>query len=292
MKKFRLNVAMLALYVLGASSANAQIWLQGDNDLYLGGNTTMYNHGINVKDFPGFYWQSNQTFMQLDMTNKHPHFSFSNNEVLMPSTCYSGNMLVLSDSLVKENVRTIQDGDDILKALIPIAKVSKESLYRPTNQLRASAKAKARFALDIESLQSNLPQCVTKLSKDMVAIDYTMLVPVLVNGIQKMQEQINSLQSEIDKMEKVQRTFYNTDILKMTRDAGKGKYVVTYVLPEECKNAFLQVCDKSGKQVDILDVSKTNSAVLDDNEIGVDTGYVSLLIDGELAGVSYFSSVK
>ena len=57
-----------------------------------------------------------------------------------------------------------------------------------------------------------------------------------------------------------------------------------FSVPDGTQTAYVQLCNESGRQIRLVNVTGTGSLVLTDEDLPAGTGYASLLVDGSLAG--------
>lgn len=265
------------------STANAQLWFKSDKSIYLGGPTTNRNLGINIYNLPGFYWQYGNSFMKMDCTPANPRLAFSGDEVIMNGYIYAQAFRIPLNSMAVANIQTVYDGSSILNNLQPV-KVSNESLQISAETKNKSV-AKTVYVLNTESLEKVFPQAVKTAPNEQKYVNYTMLIPVLVSGIQELKTRIELQQHEIDSLREVKSLVLSiNNCLSSIYNSESAKYILGYTLPATTKEAYLQICDNEGKQVRIINVVGTTKATILARDLNNNEGYCSLLVNGELVG--------
>lgn len=290
MKKHILLRSISACLALAAGiPAHAQFWMKDNGSLCFGDSVTTYDMGLNFRNIPGFYWQNDGHFIKMDLTSTCPRISFSNDQVELDGMVYCGSIVCHSDSASKTGIRTLGGGMSLLDSLRTL------SLTRPgIRKARGTAAAEpsVRYALDAGSLQKVLPDAVRKHPDGRTAVNYTALIPLLVSSLQELQARVERQQNRLDSLTAV-------------RAAGRGKaspltatwngtlrtYTLSCTLPETARDAWLQVCDSAGREIQVIDMARTGTGTLERRlPGGRGAAYCSLIVDGELAATMVLDS--
>ncbi|MBP3775252.1 MAG: hypothetical protein ILA34_07880 [Bacteroidaceae bacterium] len=292
------KILLLTLLVFGLNTVivpvYGQFWMMSNKHIYMGGLYTNRDLGINVKDLPGFHWTCGGSFLKLDCTPANPRLSFSNNAVYVHAPVYSGGFQQSSDARLKTAIRTYGDGVSVLAALrvvSPSSDMASKTATSSAGILGRGSKAGTRYDIAAESLREALPDAVKTGIDGNTYVDYAALIPVLVSGIHDLQDGIGQLQTKLDSLTTVASTAaLKPCSLNVTYHAERKAYTLSCTLPSGIREACLQVCDASGKEIQVLDVIGDKDFLLSERLLDGKDGYCALVVDGALVEVRPISS--
>ena len=139
-----------------------------------------------------------------------------------------------------------------------------------------------------QDLEKVLPHLVITNEKGDKAVNYTELIPYLVEAIKDQQTQINDLKTQISEKFKSQNQdliqLNNTKIISVSPNPSKDVISVSLNVEKGIENALLQVYDLSGKLLSSLNVKERDnniSKTFQKDNFGTGVYIVSLVINGK-----------
>lgn len=117
--------------------------------------------------------------------------------------------------------------------------------------------SKTHYAIDAEALEEAFPDLVYELQDGQKAINYTELIPILVQSINELSQEVRTLKGENAKMSRELNTtdiaeVEATDIITLSQNEPNPWSTQTAIrmnIPERVKDAAIFIYDMSGKQV-------------------------------------------
>lgn len=202
----------------------------------------------------------------------------------------------LCDSRQKENIRDIKDPLKIILHLKGIEyDLKKEYMYSPAitydvkskNKMEKDRKDRVGFlAQDVEKV---LPQAVFHDdSTDIYSMDYSRIIPVLVEAIKEQNAKIVAL-------ENANIQYKNAELPANSTGATLGKNVpnpfneltnIDYYLPSTVQTALFCIYDLQGKQIKSFKISarENGSVTINGSELLPGMYYYTLIADGLVVG--------
>ena len=246
----------------------AQIWLTSDSTLYFGEkdyNSTT-DHGIrgwwNVNRYPGMYWSNpGNKFLLLDVSSVNPRIAGSGNSIYFRygtvyyDTIYVDRCIARSSSLAMAN--SDHPVNDVVSMLKPMRNATGE------------------YSFDPASLQQACPDAVKMLDGGEAGIAYEKFIPLLLRDIELLDKQTNTQGKDLERIQ-------HTEDYEIT--PMNGSVLISYRLPSECREAYLQLCDEDGAEVKKVNISGTSALQLYSSELKTQNGYVSFVIDRKYRG--------
>lgn len=161
----------------------------------------LYDITANIKGV--FVYGANNRYFQLDLNQSGaPKFSghtgsisFYNPETNVYNAVQVSQVLQYSDARAKSDIKTFNSGLDVIKRLRPVS-------YNFTgNQKRQAAFNKytgtnVELGLLAQELEEVLPNLVYTDEEGKKSVDYVSLIPVLIDAIQTLQQEIETLKSK------------------------------------------------------------------------------------------------
>ncbi len=226
------------------------------------------------------------------------------NSNLVFAYMYSYHFTNPSDRRQKENIRNIPDALGLVLKLTGIKyDLKKEFAYNETSIKSANIKAKLealrknQIGFIAQDVNTVLPEVVTHDdSTDIYAIDYSKVVPVLVEAIKEQQLQIDSLKqankgdSETLKNAKVSKvteeTGNTTDKPYLEQNAPNPFNVATtinFYIPQSNQNAAIYIYDMQGLQKKVFTITSKGKAsiAIYGSELQAGMYLYTLIVDGK-----------
>lgn len=197
MKTSLLFKSILCIGVLFAFSmiAEAQIKYASTGKLTIG-NTQPYSFYNNTIWGSTYIKESGDRFFQIDTTPGATRLASHGNEVVFFNTQTSAynsiqvqNVYNYSDARAKTNVQPSIYGMNIIQKLKP---VTYNFINNPTTR-SANAKEIGLLAQEVETV---LPDIVMTDEDGRKLINYTAIIPILIEAVQSLQQQVDDLKSK------------------------------------------------------------------------------------------------
>lgn len=204
-----------------------------------------------------------------------------------------------SDKRVKQNIEPIVGALDLLQKIQPKTYQFNTTVY-PGLNLPANT---LQYGVISQELEQVLPSLVKEapipdgkngfLKETIKAVNYTELIPILIQAIKDQQAQIETLSATIAGQKA-------TDFKAATTQSGgylaqnvpnpfSASTVIKYELPTGAQKSYIGVYDMNGKELRLFPLSpeKTGSVTIQGNELMPGMYLYSLIVDG-----NYFDSKK
>ena len=203
-KVFILSMAVIASFLLiSISNASAQIRYES-NKLTLGTIEPYKYYTISAMTTGMYFTAGSGRFFQIDCTTSGaPRMAGHNDQVVFYNS-QSGTfnkiqvqqVLNYSDARAKTGIRNLGKGMDIIKRLRPV------SYNFVGNQARVAANNEftgdnVEFGLLAQELEAVLPNLVFTDDEGRKLVDYISLIPVLIDAVKSLQEEVDALKSDI-----------------------------------------------------------------------------------------------
>lgn len=289
----RILLSLIASVVL-SYSVNSQIKILADGEVNLGKTNTT---GL-------YYLRLNYTGYQGNNLAIYPNV---NGIALLGKSGYGFNIVYTfstqnpSDGRLKENVKNINNALFIVKKLQGIQYDYKMSTYikdttNITNNLKRNIDRSRKNYLGFiaQDVYKVLPQVVTlDDSTGLYSMDYSKIIPVLVEAIKEQQTQIEVLQKQVVKTSTLKSASATTDVTTTTTEVASlsqnapnpfnQSTVIGYYLPESIQNAMLNIYDMNGVQIKTKSIIQKGQGniTIDGAELRPGMYYYTLIADGK-----------
>lgn len=213
MIKFRFSQLFLLLLfsVINPNYTNAQITYSSNGILNIGGAQENGKFNIIIDKCSGLFWTYNNSskFFQIDVTTANPRLAGTGNELVLYNTFTSEfNSLQLSeayfysDARAKTNIKSIGNGLSTILNLRPVsynwkgyeAGGNKRSKEKPSN------KEKMQYGFLAQEVEEILPDAVITDDEGRKLINYTAIIPLLVQSVQELQGTVNNQATIIENL--------------------------------------------------------------------------------------------
>lgn len=278
-----------------------------------------YENGLNFwRPYPLSNWGNYKLFIdpsgKIGLGRKPTTYALEVNGQVWTTS----GLLITSDGVLKKNVLNISDSKETslskIKKLngksyekqIFSANKNAEEVARMVEQgkiKQADAQAalmslnktnstvyKKEFGFIAQEVKEVFPELVEESADGIYAVNYTGLIPVLLEAIKELQTKVESLETQkfssteqLSSLRSSEATA-NEDIIssedaKLYDSSGAS---VTYVLPATFTSASLQVYDMTGRLLKNVKLENGGNRVdLNSNEIGYGTFIYALVVDGQ-----------
>ena len=207
MKKFFLKSAALAIFTLLPMGMNAQITYSSGN-LNIN-NAPKHNYlGLTVNKWLGMYWTcKTNNFFQLDISPANPRLAGTGNQVVFYNSATStfnsiqvANVYNYSDARAKDNIKPLTTGLDAVLQLRPVSYT-----WKPETAVTLAAtesgssvangpveEGQTQYGFLAQEVEAVLPDAVKTDEEGHKMINYTAIIPMLVQAVQQLQATVDA----------------------------------------------------------------------------------------------------
>ena len=282
MKRSVSLLGILCLFVsfsVHAQYTNIQTWGQ---KLYYNGS-----------DYPG-------TFLKLKVAVANPRISGTGGKVVFydsESSQYNyievKGVYQSSDARLKTNITPLNSGLGTILGLKPVSYNWKSE----TSQLRsAEAVPSKAFGFLAQEVAEVMPEIVTLSSTGDSLVDYTAVIPVLVQAVKELDATIQQLELQLDEKANLSDLQNNKNLTSKsllsnavmnqnTPNPFNSTTNISFTIPTSARSAFISICNLQGTQVKKFDIATRGegSIMVSFSDLGVAGMYMySLVVDGQL----------
>lgn len=203
MKKIMIFVVLTMMSCFAnLNTASAQI-KYGTNGILLGNVNQRYAHYAITAALNGVYFQhTNNRFFQLDVApTGAPRLAGHNNQVVFYNSATGtynsiqvSQVLNYSDARAKTGVQNFNSGIDVIKRLRPVSYnfIGSQQRTAASNQYTGG---NVEIGLLAQELEEVLPNLVFTDDEGRKLVDYVSLIPVLIDAVQTLQQEVDALKS-------------------------------------------------------------------------------------------------
>jgi hypothetical protein len=309
---------ILAPFILGVVVvANGQLKVQSNTNTHIGGNSNqLYPEKLTIEgnvrysntndalmhygaasDGTGNAWggwvlrPENSGMMDIG-TENHRMWDIHTNYL------YYNNMFKWSDARTKEEITPTSNLFSRLDS-VNVYSYKYKSEYRSDSlgQVKDLPASGVEYGVLAQELQKTFPSLVTTTPSGMMAVDYTGLIPVLLQGIKEQQNQIEqqnvligSLQYKVQQLERQANltSTENTTLVQATHlnqnfpNPFNVKTTVSYYIAETANSASIMIFDMAGTLIRTYkNVAKGNGEItIEEGQLTPGMYMYSLIVDG------------
>lgn len=307
MKKFK-SLLMLLLLVSFAVTTSAQItYTSGKIGINNASTSTPYS--FNAKDWTGMYMTcKDSNFLQFDLTSVSPRIAGTGNQVVFYNTqtrefnsIQVANVYNYSDARAKENVQTLKSGLSSVLSLRPVSyKWKREAVVQTLssepseNEKETSSDAygpaeedQTQYGFLAQEVEDVLPDAIKTDSEGHKMINYTAIIPMLVQAVQELQATVEMQAQRIEQLSCGKETHFMGDsaykIISCSPNPTDGLVSISTQLDNEVKNAKIVISSLMGSRKKELVVSPQRP-ITSVNISSLNSGIyvVSLLVNGQI----------
>lgn len=303
---------VLAIIVIAITSgitplaSNAQITYTNDF-LSIQGAPRHTFHGICIDKYLGMYWTcKSNNFFQLDLSPANPRIAGTGNQIVFYNTdtdkynsIQVASVYNYSDARAKENVQTLNSGLNTILNLRPVTYTWKNGNSETDASTFSATGTAAAFGPDEDDMTQYgfLAQEVEEVMPDAVKTDedghklinYTALIPVLVQSVQELQGIIDEQNSTITNLKNkiAQRSASVNEnpnkLVSCTPNPTQGNMKFTYEIENTCSEAYILISDLSGNQeMKIVDLIGLSSITKDLASLRSGIHIATLVVNGNI----------
>lgn len=268
---------------------------------------------FNIARWAGMYWTCFDKFFQLDVSPQNPRLAGTGNTIVLYNTATAtynnlqvANIYNYSDLRAKEDVKTLRTGMNKLLALRPVSyywKSSREELAKIDPNSKEVVSSEIPFGPDENVLQYGflaqevekvIPNAVTTNIDGHKLINYTAMIPMLVQAIQDLQTTVEHQALKIEELTKENfasktrsKVSVSGKIVSISPNPTTGYATIALKVDKTSSNVRLRITNMYGTLAkDIPFDSNKESTDIDVSSLQNGIYIVSLYVDGELCDSS------
>lgn len=240
--------------------------------------------GLTIDKMNGLYWTCKTgNFFQLDLTPSNPRIAGTGNQVVFYNTSTGkfnsiqvASVYNYSDERAKTNIRTLDGGLNTILSLHPVSynwKTDINSVDTDALSAEASSPLKAmgpeeedntQYGFLAQEVEQVLPDAVKTDENGNKLINYTALIPMLVQSVQELQEIVSQQDSVIEnlssRLENTSNTIEKNDyIVSCSPNPTHGEITFTYSISQFASSAKIIISDLMGTQAMSINCDITNT---------------------------------
>jgi hypothetical protein len=284
-------------------TTGAQIFMQNTPSGRSWGIYTAGSANTNLGIAGNFALFNNSTFNPAMVINTNTDFVGINTATPTERLTVNGNIRCVtlfqsSDARMKRNVEKLTNSLDMLRSINAYSYYFKNDMYKKATVDSVGKKeqydfpAGRQYGVLAQELVKVMPDAV-KLNEDgYYAVNYTALIPVLIESVKEQQQQIEDLKTMLATA-LVQKNLSNPkanttvpgSIVSVTPNPSSGVINLTYELTSTANSCSIIVYSANGTILSTVAVSKfsgTNRQVININSLSAGSYYIGILINGNL----------
>lgn len=306
----KIKFLFLAIQFAFASvAATAQISYSGGKISINGAPANSY-YSLYAKDWGGMsYTCLTNNFLKFDLTPANPRIAGTGNEVVFYNSQTStfnsiqvANVYNYSDARAKENIQPLSMGLNTILSLRPVSyswkQNSAESIVTETSIAPSSKSSstaygpiedeQTQYGFLAQEVENVIPDAVKTDEEGHKMINYTAIIPMLVQAIQEMQSTIEAQAQKIDMLSNGTLASMNisnsgSKIISCSPNPASGNVTITTKLQDGVSSGQLVISSMTGNREKTLVVSNVMPNVTE-NISSLNSGIhiVSLYVNGKL----------
>ena len=228
-------------------------------------------------------------------------------DTYVTGTLTAGQITTLSDARYKSNIQQINSSAlSKIAALNPvqytmlsgsaIAFANTEQSDTCTMTITTSNEDLTRanqihYGLLAQEVKELYPELVHEDAAGVMSINYTELIPLLIQAVQDLSEQVSALsgsssttRKQAPKLQESNAETIAATLYQNTPNPFTEETVISYVVPVEAQQASIYIYNMVGEQLDKYDISAfgDGNITISANELYAGTFLYSLVVDGKL----------
>ena len=305
------NVQTQQIAVYG-NAASAKAWGTGRSYGVCGlaGNRSSgYNYGVygEVRSFFNGAGVFGTTTNQVPQINgKYAGYFYG--DTYVTGTLTAGVVTTLSDARYKSNIQQISSTALAkISALNPVQYTmlsgeaialantdptdTASTMTMTTSNEDLSRANQIHYGLLAQEVKELYPELVYEDSAGVMSINYTELIPLLIQAVQDLSEQVSALsgfssaaRKQAPKQQESGTETIEATLYQNTPNPFTEETVISYIVPTEAQQASIYVYNMLGEQLSKYDISAfgDGNVTINANELYAGTFLYSLVVDGKL----------
>lgn len=207
-KSIALVLALLALSLLSGNYASAQLRYQSGNFL-MGTSSPYYYYTMSVARNGIYFKNTNNRYLQISVAasgapriaGHNDQIVFYNSESSTFNSIQVSKVYNYSDARAKINVRSLNNGLDIISQLRPVTYNFKGNEARTANLTSGISYNRytgnnAEIGLLAQEIEEVLPNLVFTDDEGRKLVDYTAIIPILIDAVKSLQQEVEALKAD------------------------------------------------------------------------------------------------
>lgn len=290
--------------------ATAQISYSGGKISINGAPANSY-YSLYAKDWGGMYYTcKTNNFLKFDLTPANPRIAGTGDEVVFYNSQTStfnsiqvANVYNYSDARAKENIQPLSMGLNTILSLRPVSynwkqepsqAIATTASIDSSNDLHGAAYGpiedeQTQYGFLAQEVENVIPDAVKTDEEGHKMINYTAIIPMLVQAIQEMQSTIEAQAQKIDLLSNgavASAYASNADnkIIGCNPNPANGNVTITTKLQDETSSGQLVISSMTGNREKTFAVSCGMPSVTENvSSLNAGIHIVSLYVNGKLA---------
>lgn len=302
-----LSVAIIVSWTFPMTS-NAQI-TYSKSGLSIQGAPAHKYLGLTIDKYLGMYWTCKyNNFFQLDLSPANPRIAGTGDEIVFYNSATStfnsiqvANVYQHSDARAKTNIKDINIGLNTIAQLRPVSYNWKKPDVSTEKVAQTRAMGTAAYGPEDSQLQYGflaqeveqvLPDAVKTDKEGHKLINYTALIPLLVQSVQDLKTQIEEQQILIAELSRdasvagissLSKTVNTNKIISYSPNPTKGIMTFTISTVESTSDAYIVICNLSGVQEKRIAIPTNQSSIqVDLSSLNTGLHIASLVVAGKV----------
>lgn len=267
-------------------------------------------YGLNVKDWGGMYWTCKDgNFFQLDLTPDNPRIAgtsdevvFYNSETNIFNSIQVADIYNYSDARAKDNVQTLTTGLNSLLRLRPVSYKWKHDNSEPISTFSYSDETNSvsklaygpkednntKYGFLAQEVEEILPDAVYTDVEGHKLINYTTLIPMLVQAVQELQTTVEAQAIQLEYLCNGKYLYANKSesmdkIVSCTPNPANGRVIISAQIADNVSSAKITISSMKGLREKTIGIDASSPSICEDIST-LDTGIhiVSLYVNDNL----------
>lgn len=203
MRKIIISIVFIVVACMASTNTISAQIKYGPSGILIGNIAQQHSHFSITAATNGIYFQyTNGRFLQLDVApSASPRIAGHGNQVVFYNTASStfnaiqvSQVLNYSDAKAKTGIRNFKSGLDVIKRLRPVSYnfIGNQKRIAASNQYTGD---NVEIGLLAQELEDVLPNLVFTDDEGRKLVDYVSLIPVLIDAVQTLQQEVDKLKS-------------------------------------------------------------------------------------------------
>lgn len=315
MKRFK-SLLLLLLLISYAATLSAQIIYEGGK-IRVNNAPTNSMYSFYAEDWSGLYMTCKKgNFFQFNLTPDNPRIAGTGDQVVFYNTqtgtfnsIQVANVYNYSDARAKENVQTLKSGLTSVLSLRPVSynwkqEAAEQSLSTDTSEKNDTTLSvgygpaeenQTQYGFLAQEVEDVLPNAVRTDADGHKMVNYTAIIPILVQAVQELQATVERQAQQIEQLSNGKEFHMvsdsNNKILSCSPNPTNGFATISTQLERNVSNAKIYISSLTGNREKELNVSM-QSPTVSTNISSLNSGVyiISLYVNGKL--VDYQRLIK
>lgn len=297
--------------MFGAISLHAQIRYLNEKISINGGDINNNRYGLAMKKIGRLSWHEDGSylgvtdrFLEIDLLVLNPRIYGTGDKIVFYNTNTNtfnsiqvANVYQVSDSRMKENIKTMKTGLNTILNLHPVSytwkQLCKSEKFGKQNVIDVSfgpsLETQTQYGFLAQEVEELMPEAVSTDEEGIKSINYTAFIPMLVQAVQELQLTVYNLESRIEELEKENNSIIKKWTLKQLPkieiceiDQSKNNLTVSLNMRNCLRNAHFVISSITGIYTKRFDVTESRT-LIDISDLSDGMYSVTLYVDGQYA---------